>query len=128
MVEEMKNILVVDDDDFVRTMILKLVTSFGYAGHGARDGAHAIEILSNGATPDVLITDIVMPRKGGLETVTELRAKYPRLKIIAVSGGGRSEQGDYLELARAAGADEIISKPIDPKQLKDVLQKITIPK
>lgn len=125
MAENKKNILVVDDDDFVRTMILKLVTSFGYLCHGARDGIHAIEILASGMAPDVLITDIVMPRKGGLETVTELRAKYPGLRIVAVSGGGRSEQGDYLELARAAGADEIISKPIDPKQLKDVLHKLT---
>ncbi len=115
---------IVDDDDFVRTMISKLVASFGYDTKGARDGMQAIEMLSASSPPDVLITDIVMPRKGGLETVSELRAKYPALKIIAVSGGGRSEQGDYLELARKSGADEIISKPIDPSQLKEVLKQL----
>ena len=117
-----KSVLIIDDDDFVRSMVLKLVETFGYTATGARDGVQALEMLATMKTPSVVITDMVMPKKDGVETVKELRIKFPRLKIIAVSGGGRTEQGDHLELARKAGADEIISKPIDPKQLKAVLR------
>ena len=117
-------VLIIDDDDFVRAMVTKLVKSFGYAPIGARDGFEALDILSRMEAPAVVITDIVMPKMDGLEMLRQLRAKYPQLKIIAMSGGGRSEQGDYLELARKSGANEIVSKPINPRQLRDILQQL----
>lgn len=125
---ERKRVFVIDDDQFVLTMVLRLVETFGYAASGAHDGEQALEMLSGmQPPPDVIITDIVMPKKDGLETLKELRQMFPAMHIIAVSGGGRTDQGDYLDLARAAGASEIISKPIDPRQLKAILHQMTEP-
>lgn len=120
-----KNVLIIDDDDFVRTLVIKLVKSFGYTSSCARDGQEALDLLGRMAPPDIIITDIVMPRMDGLEMLRELRGKYPDIKIIAVSGGGRSEQGDYLDLARRAGANEVVSKPLNPKDLKEILKKLS---
>jgi CheY-like chemotaxis protein len=119
-----KTVLIIDDDDFVRTMVTKLVTSFGYSSTCARDGIEALDVLKNMPPPDIVITDIVMPRMDGLEMVRQLRAKFPEIKIVAVSGGGRSEQGDYLELARKSGANEVVNKPINPKDLKEILKQM----
>ena len=66
---------------------------------------------------DLLVTDIIMPRQEGLETIMELRRDFPDLKIIAISGGGRGKAADYLEIAGRMGADMTIEKPIDPDAL-----------
>jgi CheY-like chemotaxis protein len=66
--------------------------------------------------PDLLITDIIMPEKEGLETIFELRKTYPKLKIIAISGGGRISPSGYLPGAKLLGADMVFEKPLDQKK------------
>ena len=66
--------------------------------------------------PDLLITDIIMPEKEGLETILELRKKYPELKIIAISGGGRISPEGYLPGAKLLGADLVFQKPLVQKE------------
>lgn len=120
-----KRILVIDDDDFVRETICEVVESFDYNVTQARSGAEAIKALNGDGLPDLVITDIIMPGKSGLEIITEIRKTFPAVKIIAISGGGGSKAGDILAMARDLGSDRVISKPIDIKELKEALTELT---
>ena len=112
----MARILVVDDVDLERFVIREYLESAGHEVAEAENGVEAI--AAHNADPfDLIITDIVMPEKEGLETIIELKRAYPTLKIIAVSSGGASKNSDYLKLAEQFGADKILPKPIP----KDVL-------
>ena len=112
----MARILVVDDVEFVRFVIRKNLESAGHEVAEAKNGVEAI--AAQDADPfDLIITDIVMPKKEGVETIIELKRAYPTLKIIAISSGGRNKNPEYLKLAEQSGADKILAKPI----VKDVL-------
>jgi CheY-like chemotaxis protein len=66
---------------------------------------------------DALVTDIFMPDADGLEVIQQFRREWPAIRIVAMSGGGRKVKGDYLEIAREAGADIALRKPVDPQEL-----------
>jgi len=70
-----------------------------------------------------VITDLIMPEKEGLETITELRERHPGIKIIAMSGGGRLNNDDYLYMARKFGAACTLAKPFSREELKAALAK-----
>lgn len=114
-----KHILVIDDDDSVRTMIVQNLEDCGYEVSEACNGDDCITLLQDQQPPDLLITDIVMPRKDGLEVVREVRKKHPHVKILSISGGGRTWGGDYLAMSQKLGADAALPKPLD----MDVLEK-----
>ena len=71
---------------------------------------------------DVLITDLFMPGTDGFETIAKFRARWPKMKIIAMSGGGKVVRGNYLILATKFGADTTIPKPFEPAELLKTLQ------
>ena len=98
----MRQLLLVDDDDSFRKMLMLTLTRMGYNVMEARNGREAL-ILHRHLLPDVVLTDIIMPEKEGLETIEELRRAYPAIKIIAMSGGGRGSATDYLKVARLDG-------------------------
>ena len=112
----MARILVVDDAEFLRIVFRRNLESAGHEVTEADNGVEAIA-AQNAQPFDLVITDIVMPQKEGVETIIELRRAYPSLKIIAISSGGPSRNPDYLKLAEQFGADIVLSKPIP----KDVL-------
>ncbi|MCH8237326.1 MAG: response regulator [Proteobacteria bacterium] len=68
---------------------------------------------------DLVITDIIMPEKEGVETIVELKQLHPSLKIIAISGGGRTRNMDFLKLAKQFGADSILAKPFSEDELME---------
>lgn len=121
---EKKKVLVIDDDDFVRDTICEVVAGFDYAVTEARSGAQALEALRGKPLPDIVITDIIMPGKSGLEIIAEIRKNFPAVKIIAISGGGGSKAGDILSMARQLGSDRVISKPLDIGDLKQALREL----
>ncbi|MEO5957891.1 MAG: response regulator [Opitutaceae bacterium] len=84
----MARILLIDDDDDVRTVLRLTLIHFGHTVIEARNGREGLELFAE-ARPELVITDIVMPEKEGLEVIIELRAHRPPVKIIAISGGGR---------------------------------------
>ena len=84
----MKRILIIDDDFLVRDMLERLVRKACYDVETAENGVHAMRVHRENPV-DLVITDIIMPEKEGLETITELRNSFPAVKIIAISGGGR---------------------------------------
>jgi len=69
-------------------------------------------------------TDILMPEKEGIETIRDLKRDHPALKIIAISGGGQSGSMDFLDMARALGADEALQKPFRRAQLVDIINRL----
>src|SRR5688572_12189200 len=106
----MARILLIDDDEPFRGMLRMMLTQLGHEVREARDGKEGIaSYVREGA--DLVITDIVMPEKEGLETIMELRRKHGAKKIIAMSGGGHMAPSDYLRIARQMGATRIIEKP-----------------
>ena len=115
----MAHILVVDDDEPFRHMLRRTLERVGHAITEAVDGGAALRILGAAAdTPvDLVITDLIMPGMEGIETIRALRSGYPRVQVIAMSGGGRMRPEGYLEVARAFGAARILIKPFDNAEL-----------
>lgn len=100
----MARILLIEDDDSVRTMLRLTLDHFGHTVIEARNGKEGLALFQH-ANIDLLITDIVMPEKEGLEVLMELRKRNPPVKIIAISGG------DYLQMAKLMGAAKVLAKP-----------------
>jgi DNA-binding NtrC family response regulator len=109
----MTKILVIDDDVIVRETIIQILEDQGYQVVGAEDGRRGLAAFRS-ERPDLVITDIIMPEKEGIQTITEIRRERPDAKIIAISGGGRIGNTDFLKIAQKLGATDIISKPFDP--------------
>ena len=116
----MANILIIDDDNQFRTMLRKMVERNGYEVIEASDGKEGIKLYRKNPT-DLIITDLIMPEKDGIETIQELRKDFPDVKIIAISGGGRLGPHDYLHLAKMLGAQRTLTKPIElPELLRNI--------
>ena len=118
----MPHILLVDDDEFFRGMLYSTLTKIGYQVTEARNGIEALAHYHHArVVVDVVITDLFMPEKEGLETISELREKAPGLKIIAMSAGGRGGREDareYLKVAKIMGVDGMLLKPFSIDELK----------
>lgn len=110
---EKKRILLIDDDDFVRTLIFKKLGHLGYEVAEATDGLAGMDMIDEGFIPDMVITDIVMPNKDGLEIILEIRKKCPNTKVVTISGNGYGWGGDYLDMSKKLGSDAVFPKPLD---------------
>src|SRR6266852_5144064 len=105
----MTKILVIDDV-VVREIIAQILEDGGYRVVSAEDGKRGM-IAFRDEHPDLTVTDLLMPRQGGIQTICEIRQAKPDAKIIAVSGGGRATNNDLLHLAKQLGASDTIAKP-----------------
>lgn len=76
------------------------------------------------APADLVLTDLIMPEKEGIETIIELRKKWPDVKIIAMSGGGRATAANYLGIARRVGAGAILNKPFSHDELRGAISNL----
>ncbi len=119
----MARVLVVDDNPDMRDSLCALLARLGYDAEEARDGQQAMEIQRRRAA-DILITDIFMPGKDGIETIEAFRSEWPRMRIVAMSGGGAVATRDYLELAPDIGADAVLRKPFSLENLQEVLRTL----
>ncbi len=119
----MNKILVVDDDQQIRNMLRVTLERENYAVVEACDGFEAVAAYK-AETIDLVITDIVMPEKEGIELIMELKGYDPAVKIIAISGGGRINPEDYLKWARRFGVDQTFCKPVDRQKLLESVASI----
>lgn len=119
----MPRILVVDDDPQVRSLLGKILEREGYDVTTAADGQEAVTAYESDPY-DLVITDLVMPEKEGIETFNELRSFDPDVKVVAISGGGRIGAQDYLAWARACGVSHTFAKPIDREKLLNVVEEL----
>lgn len=107
----MASVLLIDDDPWVLKVFVQMLEAEGYDVLQATDGQQGLEIYRKTPT-DIVITDMVMPFKDGLETIMDLKHEFPNIKIIAISGGGVIEPERYLALAGTIGALKTLQKPV----------------
>lgn len=119
----MARILVVDDEELIRASIAAMLRRAGHLVTLAVDGEDALEKFGP-ARHDLVITDIVMPRMEGIETVRALRQIEPGVRIIAISGSGGSDRGFYLRAASALGADATLQKPFRAAELQQTVDSL----
>jgi len=119
----MSQILVVEDNDDLRTIIKDILEGEGHAVQTACDGSEVADIMA-GTQFDLILTDILMPEKEGIQTILEVRHAQPDLKIIGMSGGGQGGAEHYLEMAREFGADATLQKPFTKAQLLEHVQTL----
>ena len=122
----MGSILIIDDEQDIRDALLMVLESVGHDVKVASNGDEAVE-LQRREPADLIITDIIMPGKDGIDTIKEIRQEFPGTRIIAISGGGGVQSADYvpqaitttayLAAAKQAGADMVITKPFERKDL-----------
>jgi len=119
----MPKILIIDDEALIRKMLKKFLEMNGFQIIVAENGSKGIALF-NAHHPDLIITDIIMPEKEGLEIIQEIRKTNPHIQIIAISGGGAVDPELYLDLAKKFGAQHSFSKPIDNEKLLRTIKKI----
>jgi len=117
-----KRILLVDDDSAVRDSIAMVLESVGFQVDQADEGVSGMRLL-RANEPGLVITDILMPQKEGIETIREIRSVLPETPIIAISGSAEP-RADYLKMAQTFGATAILAKPFDPAVLVDLVNRL----
>jgi CheY-like chemotaxis protein len=119
----MARILLIDDDDSVRTVLLLTLAHYGHTVVEASNGKQGLELF-RGGNIDLVITDIVMPEKEGFEVLMKIRKKNPALKIIAISGGGLHNAAHYLHTAKLLGAAKVLAKPFSNEELMTAVNEL----
>jgi CheY-like chemotaxis protein len=112
----MLRILVIDDEPLIRSTVVTILTREGFSVEKASDGEAGIAKFHKNQ-PDVVITDIFMPNRDGIEVVMELKRSYPRTKIIAMTGGGQTRMMEIASAANLLGAANILHKPFERESL-----------
>jgi len=116
----MATVLVADDEDLVRGTIRIILEKAGHTVLLARDGRMAVE-MARKQPPQLVICDIIMPEQEGIQTILELRRMLPDVKIVAISGGGRTHNFDYLTMAERIGVAKTLRKPFSRAALLDAV-------
>jgi DNA-binding response OmpR family regulator len=121
-------VCVIDDDEQVRATLAEILRRSGYHVVLASDGDMGLEVVEQSGAA-IVVTDIVMPNREGIETIREIRRSFPAVRILEISGGGsKSSSADFLELAYALGADDVLAKPFRMAELLHKVGKLTPPR
>ena len=117
------SILVVDDEPGIRELLCMMLESAGNTVYSAKDGNDASQVMAS--TPvDVVITDLLMPECDGLEFITEIRKRFPNVRIIAMSGGGHVARDSYLKIAKNFGAHFLLEKPFSQANVLGAIESV----
>jgi CheY-like chemotaxis protein len=117
----MPKILVIDDDEQVRALLHEILDRAGFEVVEAANGVEGVKAYRSAPT-DLIITDLIMPEKEGVETILEIRGEFPSARIVAISGGGRNGARDYLSIAAKLGARRVVAKPFSRQEILDAVQ------
>ena len=119
-------ILIIDDDDQFRKMLRKMLKFAGYTNIcEASNGQQGLELFAENH-PDLIITDMVMPEKLGIDTIMEIRQDFPNAKIIAVSGGGSFDPEIELDMAASLGV-RTFKKPFEHEEILEAIGELLSP-
>jgi len=117
-------ILIVDDDPVLRMVAGEMLRQHGYEVAEAEDGAVAVQRLAV-ETFDLVVIDMLMPNKEGIETIREIKAKWPTTRLVAISGGGKGLKTEYLlSVAKTFGADAVYQKPLRATGFLDIVTEV----
>jgi CheY-like chemotaxis protein len=126
----MARILIIDDESQIRSMLRLMLERVGYEIAEAPDGIEGIRQYRENPA-DLIITDLIMPNKDGIGMIIDLKKEFPKVKIIAMSGGGVNRPEGYLDGAKKLGATRTLTKPIDREEMlkavKETLNDTTAP-
>ena len=123
MITPMASILLIDDDEPLRTMTAEVLRLAGHTVSEAPDGMSGLKLYRAGEH-DLIITDIVMPDLDGLELIRSLQHAQPRPRIIAISGNSQLSTSLYLPLARRLGGLRTLAKPVQPEMLLQTVAEV----
>ena len=112
----MARILVIDDEKTIREMLTDILEEEGHEVTCAEDGVEGIAQYKK-ALHDLVITDVFMPEKSGLETILDLKDEFPQIQIIAITGWDAKDDLDVLAMMEERGADGVLSKPFKAEEL-----------
>ena len=119
----MNAVLFVDDDQGIRELNARTLKARGFDCHTAADGEEALAKLEQ-APFDLVVLDVIMPRREGIQTLIEIKRRWPQTRVIAISGGGRIGPDDFLGLAREFGADATLAKPVTPSTVAETIRRV----
>lgn len=121
MNETRKRILIIDDDDSIRGFIRRVLEHHGYEIQEARNGDEGIRLYRSWR-PDLVLLDLYMPEKDGLETLRDLRLESPQPKVVTMSGGGPKYDVAILQSSRFLGSNSALVKPFTIGELTEIVQ------
>jgi two-component system response regulator (stage 0 sporulation protein F) len=119
----MARILIIDDEEPIRGLLRQILEEAGHEVMDASDGASGIALYRQNLI-DLLIVDLVMPRKTGIDVIMELRRDFPDANIIAISGGGAEGNFDYLAASKVLGAQRSFLKPFSRRKLLAAIKEL----
>jgi len=122
MFSRMARVLLIEDDYFLRAVLKGSLQEQGYAVVDVENASRATALHEENPF-DVILTDLIMPERDGLELITEFRRRFPAVRIIAMSAGGQISGPDYLEIAKKMGAFSTLLKPITDQALASTLTR-----
>jgi DNA-binding response OmpR family regulator len=119
----MASVLIIDDDPLVRRT---LCDGLQHHDHQARTAASFVEAIAmiQAERPDIIVSDVLMPDKDGLEVLRDVRARWPGLPVIVISGGGKIRDDDLLAYAQGLGASATFTKPLKLSELSSKIASI----
>ena len=118
----MARILVIDDEKLPRMALNRMLKAGGHEAVEAENGRQGLFTYEESPV-DLVVTDILMPEMGGLETIRELRRRHPEVKIIAITGGGSPDGRGALRAAKAFGAHAVLAKPFREQELLKLVEE-----
>lgn len=122
-----KTILVIDDDSGVQRMVQIVLEDAGFNVVSLGSARRGLDEIEKGDRPfDLIITDIIMPEMEGIEFISRIKTQHKDLPVIAISGGGRSHNLDFLTFAEKLGANAVLPKPFRRDQLLDIVNTVLL--
>lgn len=119
----MARILIIDDDEQILKVLRQVLERERHEVEVASSGKEGMKLYREDPF-DLIVTDIVMPEKEGVETIIELKRDFPDVRIIAMSGGGRIGPENYLHMAKKLGAMRTFAKPVAREKLLSSIREI----
>ncbi len=119
----MARILVIDDEEPIQFAVQIMLQKENHEILTASNGEIGLELLRNEPF-DLVITDILMPEKGGIEVIAEIQKTKPEVKIIAMSAGGARGDLNFLEHAQLLGAEAVLQKPFEREEILDLVKEV----
>jgi len=120
----MARILVIDDESELRTLLSRIFDRQGHETTEAENGRDALRQLEASPGFDLIVTDLFMPEMDGIETLRHIKTRWPKAKVIVISGGGNRTGLDMLPMAGKFGADRTFAKPFDPAALAKAVTEL----